>query len=257
VFHHEGAHRTEHHNQLLAGYLAFVAGLVNSAGFILIGSFTSHVTGNVGRMADNLALGHHSAAALAATMIGAFFVGAFVSSMALESNWLAHRPLVYGVLLLGEAILLGVFYLLARHVTAADPRAQDSIALLLCTAMGMQNSLVTRLSGAVVRTTHLTGVVTDLGIEAARWSRYWRSHLGRRAQIRMTMGDAPPAQPHAPKSFLLLTILLTFIAGSAAGAVLAAFTGHTSMLLPTVLLVGGGLYAIVSGPDIVDEGARK
>src|SRR4051812_29644352 len=71
MFHTEGEQRSDRHNQLLAGYLATVAGLVNSAGFILAGSFTSHVTGNVGRLADNLALGHGSAAALAATMIGA------------------------------------------------------------------------------------------------------------------------------------------------------------------------------------------
>lgn len=49
MFRHEGANRSHHHNQLLAGYLAMIAGFVNSAGFILIGSFTSHVTGNVGR----------------------------------------------------------------------------------------------------------------------------------------------------------------------------------------------------------------
>jgi uncharacterized membrane protein YoaK (UPF0700 family) len=257
VFHHEGQHRTDRHNQLLAGYLALVAGLVNSAGFILIGSFTSHVTGNVGRMADNLALGHGEAALLAATMIGAFFLGAFVASMALESNVLERRPVVYGLLLFGEASLLGGFYLLTHEVDVRDARALDSIALLLCAAMGLQNSLVTRLSGAVVRTTHLTGVVTDLGIEAARWFRFWRSHLGRHAQLRLTLGDNPPALPHAPKAILLATILLAFVSGSAIGAVLAMSLRQLSILLPVVLLVAGGLYSILGGPELVEEGSRK
>jgi uncharacterized membrane protein YoaK (UPF0700 family) len=257
VFHHEGQHRTEHHNQLLAGYLALVAGLVNSAGFILIGTFTSHVTGNVGRLADNLALGHGSAAALAATMVGAFFVGAFVCSMALESNVLARRPAVYAVLLLGEATLLGSFWALARHVGPHEARLADSIALLLCAAMGLQNSLVTRLSGAVVRTTHLTGVVTDLGIEAARWFRFWRARLGERAGLRLVLGSTTPAMPHAPKAILLATILLAFVSGSAIGAVLALSLHHAAILLPAVLLVAGGLYAALGGPDLVEEGSRK
>ena len=257
MFHHEGQHRTDRHNQLLAGYLALVAGLVNSSGFILIGTFTSHVTGNVGRMADNLALGHGEAALLAATMIGAFFLGAFLASMALESNATRRKPVVYALLLFGEAAFLGSFYVLAGHVDPGHPRVLDSIALLLCTAMGLQNSLVTRLSGAVVRTTHLTGVVTDLGIEGARWFRFWRAHLGRQTQLRMTLGNAEPARPHAPKSFLLLTILLSFISGSAVGAMLTMAIRHTAILLPVLLLVGGGVYAIMSGPDLIGEGARK
>ena len=257
MFHHEGQHRTDRHNQLLAGYLAFVAGLVNSSGFILIGTFTSHVTGNVGRMADNLALGHGEAALLAATMIGAFFLGAFVASMALESNVLGARPHMYGVLLFGEASLLGAFFLLSRHIDGSSPRTLDSVALLLCTAMGLQNSLVTRLSGAVVRTTHLTGVVTDLGIEAARWFRFWRARLGDQTQLRLTLGDNLPQPPRSPKAFLLLTILLAFVAGSAIGAVLAMGVRQAAILVPAVLLVGGGLYSILGGPDLVEEGSRK
>jgi len=258
MFHVEGEHRSDRHNQLLAGYLAFVAGFVNSAGFILLGSFTSHVTGNVGRLADNVALGHQSAAALALTMIGAFFVGAFLASMGIESNLMRRRPHIYGLLLLGEAVLLGAFFVLADVVDTKNPRSLDSLALLLCMAMGLQNSLVTRLSGAVVRTTHLTGVVTDLGIEAARWFRFWRAHISRRMQIRLVMGKSPPAQsPHAPKSFLLLTILGTFVLGSAAGAVLAAQTGRSSVLVPLVLLLGGGVVALVSGWEWVGPEVRK
>jgi len=65
MFRHEGIGRTHRLDCLLAGYLAVVAGFVNSAGFILLGTFTSHVTGNVGRFADNLAL-RDSAAVFAA-----------------------------------------------------------------------------------------------------------------------------------------------------------------------------------------------
>ena len=78
--------------------------------------------------------------------------------------------------------------------------------MLLCAAMGLQNSLVTRLSGAVVRTTHLTGVLTDLGIEGARWFRLWRANLAHRTRIRLTVGTAPPGIYSSSKVILLLTL---------------------------------------------------
>ena len=257
MFRTEGAQRQDHHNQLLAGYLALVAGWVNSAGFILIGSFTSHVTGNVGRLADNLALGSHGAAALAFTMIAAFFVGAFVASMAIESDLLRRRPYVYGALLLAEAGLLAAFYVLAVTVASKNPRLQDSRALLLCAAMGLQNSLVTRLSGAVVRTTHLTGVVTDLGIEGARWFRFWRGRVSRKWRIRLTMGETPPARPHWPKSALLLTIFASFLVGSGLGAAVAVALRQAALVVPFLLLVGGGVYALASRKELVGEGSHK
>src|SRR3954466_13762178 len=176
MFEQEGPKRSQRHNKILAGYLAFVAGFVNSAGFILIGSFTSHVTGNIGRLAEALALGR-SGAVFAAVMVVAFFAGAFLASMALESNLLARRSHIYGALLVLEAALLACFAALSYLVNTTNPRFHDVQAMLLCLAMGLQNSLVTRLSGAIVRTTHLTGVVTDLAIESARWFRHWRGRL--------------------------------------------------------------------------------
>src|SRR5687768_5320035 len=107
---HEGQHRTDAQNRRLAGLLAVVAGFVNSSGFLLIGTFTSHVTGNVGRLTADVAARQASAAALAVTMIVAFFAGAFVASMAIEANAFGRRAYVYGALLLGEAALLLAFF---------------------------------------------------------------------------------------------------------------------------------------------------
>jgi len=236
MFRHEGAARTYRHNQLLAGYLALIAGFVNSAGFIVIGSFTSHVTGNVGRFADDIALGR-PAAVLAATMVIAYFAGAFVASMAIESNMLRRRS-VYGGLLVIEGAMLASFALLSLLMNTENAFFHDIQALLLCAAMGLQNSFVTRLSGAVVRTTHLTGVVTDLGIESARWFRLWR------AKLRLVVGSASTTVPQAPRTFLLLTILVTFILGSALGAIAAVSMGALALLLPTLLLVAGGWFVL-------------
>jgi uncharacterized membrane protein YoaK (UPF0700 family) len=255
---HEGSARTDRHNRRLAGTLALIAGFVNSAGYLLVGSFTSHVTGNVGRMANDVASGHGHAAAGAATMIAAFFAGAFVASMAIEANLFGRRSIAYGSLLVGEAALLIAFFAVSRLLLrSTDPRIHDAQALLLCAAMGLQNSLVTRLSGAVVRTTHLTGVVTDIGIESARWFRYLRHHVGTRSRIKMTFSSTPAERPHVPKLALLVTILGAFLVGAASGALVVARLHHLSLLIPAVGLAAMGIYALTAAGDLVAADAHR
>jgi uncharacterized membrane protein YoaK (UPF0700 family) len=254
---HEGSARTDRHNRRLAGTLALIAGFVNSAGFLLVGSFTSHVTGNVGRMANDVAAADGHAAAGAATMIAAFFAGAFVASMAIEANLFGRRTIVYGGLLVAEAGLLVAFFAVSRLLRSTDPRIHDAQALLLCAAMGLQNSLVTRLSGAVVRTTHLTGVVTDLGIEGARWFRYLRHHVGTRSRIKLTISPAPAERPHGPKIALLATVLGAFIGGAALGALAVVQLHQLSLLVPAIALVAMGAYAVAVAPDLGLDGSRR
>ena len=259
MFRSEGVHRSDRHNRIVAGYLALVAGFINSTGFLVIGTFTSHVTGNVGRFADDVALGQGAAALLAASMVAAFFTGAFVASMAIESNLVARRPWVYAGLHFGEAALLITFVVLttAAGTDAHGARVRDAYALLLCVAMGLQNSLVTRLSGAVVRTTHLTGVVTDLGIEAARWFRYWRAVVGETVDLRLTAGSLPPTRPSAPKLILLLTIVTAFVLGSASGALASLELGARALLVPIALLVVAGSAAALSGLEVPSDAERR
>jgi len=257
MFQREGAQRPDILNQILAGYLALVAGMVNSAGFLIVGSFTSHVTGNIGRFADDLSLGNRSAAMLALVMVLAFFLGAFAASFALESSLLRRRAHIYGSLLLTEAGLLLAFYALSRLMRTDAPRLHDAQALVLCAAMGLQNCLVTRLSGAVVRTTHLTGIVTDLGIESARWFRFWRARLGGITGLRLLAGDDAPAQPSWPKTALLLTLVAFFVLGSAAGALLAVYAPRIVFIVPSALLIAASFYAFASGTSLLRRLVRR
>lgn len=258
MFRSQGAARSHRQNRVLAGYLAFVGGLVNSAGFFLIGSFTSHVTGNVGRLANDLATGDTHAALFAATMVAAFFGGAFAASMILETN-AVRVPYAYGAALLTEAGLLVVFLSLAGLTEAehaVHARARDAEAAILCAAMGLQNSLVTRLSGAVVRTTHLTGVVTDLGIEAARWFRYWRAAAADRVHVRLALGKKPAERPLPAKMALLGTIATAFLAGAVAGATLVSHLGARTLLFPAAAVALLGAYAFATGRRITAPEGR-
>ena len=232
MFSHEGPSRSAVSNGVLAAYLALVAGFVNSSGFVLLGTFTSHVTGNVGRLAHDLATERWGPATLAGALVVAFFAGAFAASLLVEAQR-SRVSRAYGLALLLEGMVLCSFVLLAEVGKFRTASALDAEAAMLCLAMGMQNSLVTNLSGAVIRTTHLTGVVTDLGIEAARWH-YWL--LARRETPRKL-------RPSPVKAALLLTILSAFTFGALAGALFTAHRGPRAMLLPSAALLLAALYA--------------
>lgn len=241
MFRHEGPARDARKNAVLAGYLAFVAGFVNSGGFILIHSYTSHVTGSVGRFSTDLANGDLAAAISALSLALMFFVGAFAASLIVEGHKTEHTASAYGLALLVQGVLLALFIFLAGLSQATHPRIRDAQAAILCFAMGMQNSLVTRLSGAVIRTTHLTGVTTDLAIEAARWYRWHRAKL--HALPSFLRERVPPERPSPGRSVVLSIVLLTFTIGAVIGATMTWRASRWAMLIPAALILAASAFA--------------
>jgi uncharacterized membrane protein YoaK (UPF0700 family) len=233
MFNHEGPARNATSNSVLAGYLAFVAGFANASGLILVGAFTSHVTGNVARVSASVARGDIAGAAQAGVLVAVFLLGAVTASLLLETNLFRRTSSAYGAALLVQGGLLSAFVV-------------TDVGSLLSFAMGMQNSLVTRLSGSVVRTTHLTGVVTDLGIEIARWVRWtWSKAFGGRPA---SPGRNPAARPTPTRSLLLLTIALAFTAGGMLGAIVAPAWGARSIVVPAVAILLAAAYAFAAAP---------
>ncbi len=221
----------------MAGYLATVAGFVNSGGFVLIGSFTSHVTGSIGRLADDIARADSAAAAFAALLVISFFAGAFFATWIMDSR---NERSGYALALLCEGLVLTTFIFVAGISRSTHPRALDAQAALLCVAMGLQNSMVTRLSGAVVRTTHLTGVMTDLAMESARWYRWHRAKLLIVPQI---LPGRPPVRPNPAHAMLLGTIVGTFTVGAGLGAALTLRASRWAMLAPALAILAASGYA--------------
>jgi uncharacterized membrane protein YoaK (UPF0700 family) len=247
MFSHEGTTRSDRQNRVLAGILATVGGYANAVGFVIIGAFTSHATGNVGRFANEIAAGRKWPALLALSMVLSFFAGAFIGGVILESKFFGHVSRAYAIALGLEGALLLAFTFVTTDEASASPVAIDAAGACLCAAMGIQNGLVTRLSGAVVRTTHLTGVITDLGIETARWFRYWRQSVADVAGLTLVLGPNVAERPAAPKIQLLGTIALSFVVGATVGAFATMRAGRISML-PAVLAVAlcSG-YAVING----------
>ena len=234
MFTHEGPARTAKSNGILATYLAFVAGFANAAGFMLLGTFTSHVTGNVGRASINLRRSDLAAAADAGVLVLLFLCGAVTASLLVESGRPRKTSTGYATALLVQGA--GLSMLAVSRGSAGT----------LSWCMGMQNSLVTRLSGSVVRTTHLTGVITDLGIEIARWLRWLGSRM--RPQGSLLYGRTPATRPAVAPSILLMGIVLAFAIGGVAGSGAAVFWGIRSFACPGAAAVAASLYAFTAGP---------
>ena len=202
----EGQARGSAINRSLAWSLAFVAGAVNAGGFLAIARYTSHMTGAVSSAADELALGQWTGFLGSASMVLAFFLGAFTCTflIALGRRWRIRSR--YALSLTLEAALLLVFGLLGAKLSLRHEFEVPVTTVLLCGIMGMHNAVVTNISGAVVRTTHLTGIVTDLGIEV--------SHV-----LDESLGGARRTGTNRERIRLHGLILLSFFAGAVAGAV--------------------------------------
>lgn len=160
--------RTPQSDLKLGSVLAFVAGAINAGGLLAVGQYTSHMTGIVSSVADNLVLGQAWLALSGLIALLAFLLGAMCTT------WLVHWGMrqalhsAYGLPLMLEAVLLLVFGLFGAALGLLQAVLVPLTVVLLCFIMGLQNAVITKISQARIRTTHVTGLVTDLGIELGR-----------------------------------------------------------------------------------------
>jgi len=161
----EGDTRTASIDILLAATLTLVAGAVNSAGFLAYGYFSANMTGNVSMLSDMLSVWHTNAALAFLVIIAMFILGAFIASLFIQAGKRRQLRNVYALTLAAEASLL----LLIGVALGMRMFASSGILVvgLLSLAMGLQNAASTRISGSRVRTTHVSGIATDIGIGLA------------------------------------------------------------------------------------------
>ena len=162
---HEGSTRTYRIDERLGWTFAAIAGALNVAGFYAFGTFSSNMTGNVSALADHLGLGEVRMALFGLLLVLAFVAGAMAATLLIDAGRTRHLPGVYAYGILGEAALLLVLGCAAPFLPE-DARGAV-LALGLSFLLGLQNATVTQITNARVRTTHVTGMVTDIGIGLA------------------------------------------------------------------------------------------
>lgn len=190
--------------------LAFVAGTINVVG--LLGfehQSISHLSGTATLLGASVLQAPPSMVLHLTAILVSFFVGAALTGMVLHGSTLQLGKHYDTVLLLEAFLIFLSWYLLSEgsfygHYTASI-------------ACGIQNAMATTYSGAIIRTTHLTGIFTDLGLM-----------LG--AVLR---GEAFDRR----KGLLFVLIILGFIAGGTVGAYAFSVFSFGALLAPAGICV--------------------
>ena len=206
-----GKERNAQTNFHLGMWLAFIAGAMNAGAFLAVKQYTSHMTGIVSSTADWVALGNFKLALAGVGALLSFIIGSAVSEILIM--WGRHRNLQseYALPLTFEAFLLLLFgfmgeYLHHEFVGLFVPLT----VMLLCFTMGLQNAIITRISNALIRTTHMTGIATDIGIELGRMC-FWNRKIDRE--------DKNYVKANRERLHLFVNLLLMFFVGGVAGAI--------------------------------------
>lgn len=165
MFRHQGKSRTLKHNLRIATVLSFVAGVVNVAGFLSIQQLTTNVTGHFALFINDVAQFEFWRGTIYFLYIFSFLFGSFSSGFLIEKFRKSKLVNIFVLPTIIESLVLMLVAFGSNFLEVFNP---DLIACMLLFAMGLQNSYVTKISNAVVRTTHLTGLFTDLGIELSQ-----------------------------------------------------------------------------------------
>lgn len=214
-------------NRHLGFALAFVAGAINAGGFLAVQQYTSHMTGIVSAMADNIALGAYGLVWSGLGGVLSFLLGAACSTVMINYSRRRQLHSEYALPLLLEAVLLLCFGFLGASLAQITGLFVPLTVMLLCFIMGLQNALITKLSRAEIRTTHITGIITDIGIELGKLF-YWNRTRG--PDIARVMADRQRLR-------VLSLLALYFFLGGVIGALGFNHLGYIATVPLALLLV--------------------
>ncbi|MDQ0594952.1 uncharacterized membrane protein YoaK (UPF0700 family) [Chryseobacterium ginsenosidimutans] len=221
MFRHKGKGRTYSHNLKLASILSCVAGLVNITGVLSVSTLTTNVTGHFAYFSEELFVKNYKMAFFYLLYILFFLLGAFVSGVITEwaTKYKSHTSYIIPLSIEMVIMLIIAF---SPDILPKNSSVQLIISSALLFSMGLQNALVTRVSQSVVRTTHLTGLFTDLGIELSQL--FFHQQKGKKIQLKKSI-------------FLKLMIISCFFLGGIIGGFTYQQIQLKTLLLPATLLL--------------------
>jgi len=229
----------------LAVSLSWIGGYTNVITLLFCGMTSSHVTGNVTHLGQAISERNYQGALYFGWVISCFVVGAACSGALLElARWHNLRSR-YALPLACEAMLLSIFTIgLNVQVWRGHGAAMSELRLYWMTgvaamAMGLQNATITKVSGAIVRTTHLTGVSTDFGLEGAQLLMWFIQKT--RARVGMERAErvirVSQRHPSLQRLGVLAGIFWSFLLGVVAGALVERWALWLA-LIPPILFLG-------------------
>lgn len=211
-------------DRALGAICAFVAGGINAGGFMIIGRYTSHITGIISEESRLLYTKDWREFSILFLLTFGFGLGALLASYTVHCRHRFYRYNPFSIALMSSGFTMIVLGIWGHHHTY--PLITE---FGLFFSMGIQNATVTLLSHNNVRATHMTGIMTDLGIE-----------LGKKL--------FNPRLFNHTKYTLGLTILSSFIVGGIVGVLLFThWLGIRALLLYGCILVGLSMLSLKHG----------
>ena len=219
--------------------LALLAGCVNAIGIGLFATTIGNVTGLVTKLAVDV-VDNVTEAAIVMQYVS-FFLGSLLSGMLISSRKVGMGTELYGIVLL---LVSGLLF--AGWATAASP-TRGVAQCLLAAAMALQNGMLTKHAHAVVRTTHMTGITTDIGVIIGHQLGRWLHDLAMRRQM------VPPDSAEKLKATrseqlkewtqlkLLSLLLVSFFFGGVLGFAMFRALGADALVLPAITEAAMGL----------------
>lgn len=226
MFRHQGKNRTFIHNLRLAILLSFVAGIVNITGVLSIHTLTTNVTGHFAYFAEEVMKQDYAAAFTFFVLTLFFLFGAFTSNFLAELIAKKYTHLSHVIpISLEMIILLGIGFL--GFQTELSSNEGKWIAFSMLFAMGIQNAMVTKISQSTVRTTHLTGLFTDLGIELSQLFFYKKPEETKKLKTSI---------------YLRLSIIICFFIGCVSGGFIYNILKLKTLFIAVAFLLIALLY---------------
>jgi uncharacterized membrane protein YoaK (UPF0700 family) len=156
-------------NLMLASSTAFVAGMTNVAGVIAFLAFTTNITGHVALLARKVNSQDMSEVVTVFIWLFMFFIGAFISHFIVRSFERTSKYKAHSLPILIEMIILLGVAVYGNHFFNGTDEERKVIIGAILLSMGLQNSLVSTISGGLIKSSHLTGLFTDVGADLAEW----------------------------------------------------------------------------------------
>ena len=232
----------------LAISLSWVAGYTNVILFILCAVVVAHATGNVTHLGQRLAeVRLLDAWRSGGFLLLLFFCGAVASAVMTEGARRRGAASKYILPVALQALLLGALGLIIATLRLdmssgltfdRHPALLYWLSGIASFSMGLQNATITRISGAVGRTTHLTGVVTDLGLEGVQYLLWLRDKTRvRKAGRAGRVLRLSRRHPSVLRIGLLASIFASFLFGVVAGTVAFEHWPAFAMIVPVGFLL--------------------
>lgn len=161
--------RTLKENLMLASSTAVVSGITNVTSVLAFLVFTSNITGHVANLSKNIVEQNFGEMLIFLIWLFMFFAGAFLANFIVKSFEEKSIYRAHSIPVIIEIVVLLFVAVYGNHFYQETQQEREVVIAVLLFSMGLQNSLVSVISGGLIKSSHLTGLFTDLGGEIAEW----------------------------------------------------------------------------------------